>query len=102
MNTKLVESLAQVILALSEEERSLLYSTINVTRASHSIQAEILELENRLEHFESQYQMSSDTFYQRFHSGELGDAIDFFEWCVFYEMWSAAQKHTEAIGTKTL
>lgn len=34
MNIKLVESLAQVILSLSEEERNLLYSKINITTAS--------------------------------------------------------------------
>ncbi|MFB2924018.1 hypothetical protein [Aerosakkonema funiforme] len=49
-------------------------------------------MSNRLKAFESQYQMSSDEFYQRFRSGELGDEIDFFEWSVFYEMWKTAQK----------
>lgn len=104
MNIKLVESLAQVILSLSEEERNLLYSQINVTTASstvsQSIQPEVLDLENRLKYFESQYQMSSENFYQRFRSGELGDAMDFFEWSVFYEMWSAAQNQSEPLVTK--
>ena len=104
MNIKLVESLAQVILTLSEEERNLLYSKINVITASptvfQSTQAEVLDLENRLKNFESQYQMSSKTFYQRFRAGELGDAMDFFEWSVFYEMWSTAQNQSELIETK--
>lgn len=104
MNIKLVESLAQAILSLSKEERNLLYSKINVITASptvsQSTQAEVLDLENRLKNFESQYQMSSETFYQRFRAGELGDAIDFFEWSVFYEMWSTAQNQSELIETK--
>ncbi len=104
MNIKLVESLAQVILSLSEEERNLLYSKINVATASptvsQSIQPEIVDLENRLKNFESQYQMPSETFYQRFRAGELGDAMDFFEWNVFYEMWSAAQNQPEPLETK--
>jgi hypothetical protein len=58
MNIKLVESLAQVILSLSEEERNLLYSQINVTTASstvsQSIQPEVLDLENRLKYFEQE------------------------------------------------
>jgi hypothetical protein len=104
MNIKLVESLAQVILSLSEEERNLLYSKINITTVSsiayQSIQSELLDLEKRLKNFESQYQMSSETFYQRFRVGELGDAMEFFEWSVFYEMWSAAQSQAEPIDTK--
>jgi hypothetical protein len=104
MNIKLVESLAQVILTLSKEERNLLYSKINVITASptvsQSTQAEVLDLENRLKIFESQYQMSSATFYQRFRAGELGDSMDFFEWSVFYEMWGTAQNQSELIETK--
>lgn len=103
MNIKLVESLAQVILSLSDEERQLLYSQINVTTGSstisQSIQSQVLDLENRLKNFESQYQMSSENFYQRFRSGELGDSMDFFEWSVFYEMWCTAQNSSEGIVT---
>jgi midasin (ATPase involved in ribosome maturation) len=104
MNIKLVESIAQVVLSLSEEERSLLYSKIKVKPVSPTnaqlLQTEALELENRLKGFESQYQMSSETFYHRFRAGELGDAMDFFEWSVFYEMWIAAHNHSEPIETK--
>jgi hypothetical protein len=104
MNIKLVESLAQVILSLSEEERNLLYSKINATAApspvSQFTQAEVLDLENHLKIFEAQYQMSSENFYQRFRAGELGDVMDFFEWSVFYEIWSAAQNYSEPIETK--
>ena len=64
MNIKLVESIAQVVLSLSEEERSLLYDKIKVQPVSPTsaqlIQTEILNLENRLKLFESQYQMSSE------------------------------------------
>jgi hypothetical protein len=30
--------------------------------------------------------MDSATFYQRFEAGELGDAMDFFEWAGLYEL----------------
>lgn len=95
MNTKLIESLAEMILSLSEEERHFLDTKIKASASStvsQSIQPELLDLENRLKNFESQYQMSSDEFYQRFRTGELGDEIDFFEWSVFYEMWKTAKK----------
>ena len=36
--------------------------------------------------------MSSEEFSPRFRSGELGDAIDYFEWNVYYEMLLAARK----------
>ena len=95
MNTKLLESLAEMILSLSEEERQFLNTKIKASPSStveQVVQPELLDLENRLKAFESQYQMSSDKFYHRFRSGELGDEIDSFEWSVFYEMWKTAQK----------
>ena len=30
--------------------------------------------------------MESATFYRRFEAGELGDAMDFFEWASLYEL----------------
>lgn len=96
MNKILIESLAKLISSLSTEEPKTLDERINqlasYSTVSKSIQAELLELEKRLQTFESQYQMSSEEFSRRFRSGDLGDAMDFFEWSVFYEMWSSAPK----------
>lgn len=39
-----------------------------------------------LRDFEQRYGMDSDTFYRRFSAGELGDAMDFFEWAGLYEL----------------
>lgn len=100
MNQKLVESLVQVILSLSEEERSLLCKKINLATASPSIKDEVSDLENRLKNFEVRYQMSSDKFYRLFQNGELGDAIDFFEWSVFYEMWTTAKNQSEPLPSQ--
>ncbi|HEY9851776.1 MAG TPA: hypothetical protein V6D28_20050 [Leptolyngbyaceae cyanobacterium] len=97
MNTKLLESLAEMILSLSEEEREFLdtkIKTFKSSTASQLIQSEVLDLENRLKIFENQYNMSSDDFYQRFRAGELGDGIDFFEWSVFYEMRKTARNQS--------
>lgn len=41
--------------------------------------------ERDLREFEKRYSMDSATFYQRFEAGELGDAMDFFEWAGLYE-----------------
>ena len=42
--------------------------------------------EHDLEAFEKRYGMDSATFYQRFEAGELGDAMDFFEWAGLCEL----------------
>jgi chromosome segregation ATPase len=87
MNQKLVESLAQIILSLSDEERQLLENKVQIS----SVSKQLAELENRLKNFEQRYHMMSESFYQRFQSGELGDSMDFFEWNTYYEMWKASQ-----------
>jgi len=93
MNTQLVDSLARIILSLSEEERELLNRKIQSDRRENSeIHAQILDLENLVKQYENQYRMSSDEFYPRFRSSELGDDIDYFEWNVYYEMLLAARK----------
>lgn len=87
MNQRLVESLAQIILSLSQEERQLLETEVQKA----SIPQEIIDLEKRLKGFEEKYHMPSEHFYQRFQAGELGDSMDFFEWNTYFEMLNAAQ-----------
>jgi hypothetical protein len=87
MNQKLVESLAQIILSLSNEERQALEKTVQRSSTAKEVQS----LEERLKKFEETHQMSSEQFYQKFQAGELGDSIDFFEWNTYYEMYNSAQ-----------
>jgi hypothetical protein len=42
--------------------------------------------EQDLREFENKYGMDSADFYQRFEAGQLGDAMDFFEWAGLYEL----------------
>jgi hypothetical protein len=42
--------------------------------------------ERDLWEFEQRYNMDSTVFYRRFEAGELGDAMDFFEWAGLYEL----------------
>ena len=49
-------------------------------------QLRLQRYEQALQEFESRYGMDSQTFYQRFEAGELGDAMDFFEWSGLYEL----------------
>ncbi|MBE9226220.1 hypothetical protein IQ264_12375 [Phormidium sp. LEGE 05292] len=87
MNQKLVESLAAIILSLSDEERQLLEMKIQ----KNSLPDQMADLDRRLKIFETKYQMSSEDFHQRFQAGELGDSMEFFEWNTYYEMRNAAQ-----------
>jgi hypothetical protein len=82
MNQKLVESLTQIILSLSDEERQLLESKIQKPEISQQVEA----LEDHLKKFEEKYKIPSQDFYCRFQAGELGDSEDFFEWNSYYEM----------------
>jgi hypothetical protein len=87
MNQKSVESLAQVILSLSDEERQWLERELQQGSVSKQVQ----DLKARLKQFEKIYQMSSEDFYKHFQADELEDSIDFFEWNTYYEMITAAQ-----------
>ncbi len=44
----------------------------------------LAEYERDLRAFEEQYEMSSAEMNEKFESGELGDAMDFFEWSGMY------------------
>ena len=46
----------------------------------------LVRYEHDLRAFEKQYGMDSATFYRRFEAGELGDALDFFEWAGLCEL----------------
>jgi len=63
--------------------------------------AERRDLEARLSAYEEQYGMTSEEFYRRFRVGELGDAMDFVEWSVFYEMSQAILQRLEVLGAVT-
>lgn len=82
MNQKLVQSLVQVILSLSEEEQDYLQREIG----KHSLTQEIVKIEQKLEELENKYQMKSDYFYRQFQAGNLEDSMDFFEWNTYHEM----------------
>lgn len=59
--------------------------------------AELQRLTARLTTYEQQYAMTSQEFYQRFRSGELGDEMDFVEWSVFWDMYQATQKRLDGL-----
>lgn len=52
---------------------------------------EYADLRERLQAFETRYQISSEDFYRRFRAGDMGDAMDVVEWSIFYEMWESVR-----------
>ena len=57
---------------------------LDVTLSRYRLRLE--RYERDLREFEQRYGMESSSFYQRFEAGELGDAMDFFEWAGLYEL----------------
>ncbi|MDT9201283.1 MULTISPECIES: hypothetical protein [Limnospira] len=87
MNQKLVQSLVQIILSLSDEDRQYLEREIQ----KYSLAKQLENLEDKLKIFEAKYQMSSQEFYRQFQAGKLADSSDFFEWNTYYEMLNLSQ-----------
>lgn len=52
-----------------------------------------------LRDFEQRYDMESAVFYRRFEAGELGDAMDFFEWAGLYELEQDVLKKIQLLET---
>ena len=55
------------------------------------------ELETDLQQFETQYQMQSAEFYQKFRAGKLGVDIDFVEWSSFYQMSCSVRERLQIL-----
>ena len=51
----------------------------------------VRQYERDLGEFEDRYGLESATFYRRFEAGEMGDAMDYFEWAGLYELYQKAQ-----------
>lgn len=101
MNNQLVNSLTQIILSLSDDEKNLLNQQTNLDKKNQhdltNIYKQIEDLEKKLKFYEANYKMSSDEFYPKFRTGKLGDDIDFFEWGVLYEMLLSAQEELKLL-----
>jgi len=62
----------------------ILEKLLDVSLSQHRLRLE--RYERDLREFERRYGMESAAFYRRFEAGELGDAMDFFEWAGLYEL----------------
>jgi hypothetical protein len=58
------------------------------------LQQEQRRLQTELKQFERTYQMTSEVCQQQFEGGELGDAVEFFEWTSLYTIY---QRNAETL-----
>lgn len=75
----------------SEEFRRLLDEAIE----NSSPIDDLLELAADMAVFEKKYGMPSAEFDRKFHSGQLGDDIDYFEWSAIYRMFVDTKRSIE-------
>jgi hypothetical protein len=59
-------------------------------------------LKTELESFEKAYHMTSEECYRKFESGELGDAVEFFEWTSLYEIYQDNEQALRLLEEKRL
>lgn len=64
-----------------------------IKRELKIVKAELEGFEEEMQRFESKHGLSSNEFYKKFESGELGDDEDYFTW------WAAVHAH-ESIKTR--
>ena len=50
-----------------------------------------------LQEFEKKYQLSTQTFLERFESGQMGDEADYFDWYAFAKLLARWQETQSAI-----
>ncbi|MBI3764410.1 MAG: hypothetical protein HY260_21430 [Chloroflexi bacterium] len=58
------------------------------------------EMRAELVAFEKQYAMASSVFFDKFERGELGDAIDFFDWSATWQMYNNVLKYLHALSSE--
>ena len=67
----------------------ILGKLLDTVLSQHRLRAK--RYESDLREFETRYGMESTAFYERFERGEMGDAMDYFEWAGLYELYQKAQ-----------
>ena len=58
--------------------------------------------EAELAEFETQYEMTSDDFFQQFQAGKLGDDMDFFDWSALVQMTRNLRTRLDLLTQETI
>jgi len=57
-------------------------------------------LKTELESFEKAYHMTSEECHRKFEAGELGDAVEFFDWTSLYEIYQENEQTLRRLQEK--
>ena len=73
-----------------EFEKKYIDSTINkIFKVELSmVKREIKNIEGKLSEFENYYKMSSDTFYEKFNEGKMGDDRGYIKWFAYKDTYN--------------
>lgn len=82
VQTKL--DLLKEIVADESDFSLVLDKLLNVISEQH--RSLLKRYQSDLQDFETRYGLPSADFYQKYERGELGDAMDFFEWAGLFEL----------------
>lgn len=77
------EKLKKILAQYSDNE---VFATSIIGYETSELKKGIINLQIDLKNFEKKYNLSSEEFFQKFDSGELGDEEDFIIWAGLYEM----------------
>ena len=58
------------------------------------ISQQLAEMQAELAAFEKCYGLSSNEFFDKYQRGEVGDALDFFEWSATWQMYNHLKNKT--------
>jgi hypothetical protein len=78
MGSDYEEGEMQATMTMREEAVPVVRSSLEMKRKA--LEFNLRQYQERLAAFESQYQMTSEQFADRFSTGELGDGAEWFEW----------------------
>lgn len=77
------EKLKKILAQYSDSE---VFATNIIGYETSELKKGIINLQIDIKNFEKKYNLSSQEFFQKFDSGELGDDEDFIIWAGLYEM----------------
>lgn len=61
------------------------------------LRKELREVQARIDRFEKQFNMATESFLKKFNAGEIGDEADFIEWFAYSDMGAELRKKIDIL-----
>jgi len=99
MNAEIVKVLDYQLSHGLDFEKKYIDSTINkIFKVElYMLKREIKKVEIKLSEFENSYKMSSDSFYQKFNDGKLGDERGYLNWFAYKDTYNKLNERLKEI-----